>query len=132
MEEKVNYRYVRNKNGLPVGCVAYSYNRDTRTVQYGVSVWSGKDLFDRSLAREVAYGRMVKRPSTYTLKNASKYLGDSETLELLVHIQNSSLKEGSYYKFTRRFRNVLVDEIGSLFTRVQTEAKKSDDQPQIG
>lgn len=52
--------YLRAPNGHPVGCVAISVNKvpDKNTVTYSVSALHPNDRFNRSLAREIALGRL--------------------------------------------------------------------------
>lgn len=53
--------YLRAPNGHPVGCVAISVNKTpgNPTVTYSVSALHPNDKFNRSLAREIAMGRLV-------------------------------------------------------------------------
>lgn len=53
--------YLRDSNGHPVGCVAISLNKalGKQTVTYSVSALHPNDRFNRSLAREIALGRLV-------------------------------------------------------------------------
>ena len=57
--------YIRNANGVPVGCVAFRdvYGKDTLIhVEYGFSVHNPSDTWNRKLARQIAIGRMVESP----------------------------------------------------------------------
>jgi hypothetical protein len=56
--------YLRDAKGLPVGCVAIRVSRGNRLslVEYQLSVLNPKDKFDRTVAREIALGRLAKKP----------------------------------------------------------------------
>lgn len=55
-------KYLRSSAGNLVGCIASRYNRDNRTVQYQASYCSPYDEFSKSLAREIAVGRLTTKP----------------------------------------------------------------------
>lgn len=54
--------YLRDSHYRPVGCVAISVDRKRRTLSYQLSVQNPLDSFDRSLARQLALGRLVDKP----------------------------------------------------------------------
>jgi hypothetical protein len=56
--------YLRDAKGLPVGCVAIRVSRGNRLslVDYQISVLNPKDKFDRAVARDIALGRLAKKP----------------------------------------------------------------------
>ncbi len=57
--------YVRNSNGLPIGCIAFRDVYDANDhlyVEYGISVRNPSDAWNRSLARQIAIGRMIEQP----------------------------------------------------------------------
>lgn len=64
--------YLRASNGHPVGCVAISLNDRSHkpVVTYSVSTLHPNDKFNRSLAREIALGRLNSSsnpPQTLTI-----------------------------------------------------------------
>src|SRR5277367_588359 len=65
-DKKMSHRvmYLRDAKGLPVGCVAIRVSRGNRLslIEYQISVLNPKDKFDRAVAREIALGRLDKRP----------------------------------------------------------------------
>ena len=57
--------YIRNSKGLPIGCIAFRdvYGPNDETyVEYGFSVRNPSDSWNRSLARQIAIGRMIEQP----------------------------------------------------------------------
>lgn len=55
--------FLRNpSNGHPVGCVAIKVNRASKTASYQLSVLNPMDVFERSVARQIAIGRLVEKP----------------------------------------------------------------------
>lgn len=67
MEHRV--QYLRDERGQNVGCIAIQVHHDVgelywSLVEYQVSVVNPLDTFDRSVARQLALGRMVEAPFT--------------------------------------------------------------------
>lgn len=54
----IRYFYLRNSSKQPKACVAFQFNRNTKTLSYGVSVCSSQDEFVKSTARELALSRL--------------------------------------------------------------------------
>lgn len=57
--------YIRNSKGLPIGCIAFRDvfgPNDEIYVEYGFSVRNPSDSWNRSLARQIAIGRMIEQP----------------------------------------------------------------------
>lgn len=53
--------YIRDKSRLPLACVVAIRKEDEPDFLYvGISVWNGKDKFDKRLARRIAEGRAKK------------------------------------------------------------------------
>lgn len=60
--------FLRDRKGVPVGCVAIRLHDQSEfsrsLVSYQTSVLNPLDRFDRALARQLALGRMVEAPLT--------------------------------------------------------------------
>ena len=54
--------YLRTANGAAVGCVAFASSKEYSDLKYQVSVHNPKDKFSRSLARQIALGRLIDSP----------------------------------------------------------------------
>jgi hypothetical protein len=54
--------YLRNEKYMPIGCVAISLNKDRTQVRYQLSVVNPHDEFEKSLARQIALGRLIEMP----------------------------------------------------------------------
>lgn len=54
--------YLRSVNGSVIGCVAFDSSKTSETLRYQVSVHNPRDKFSRSLARQIALGRLVESP----------------------------------------------------------------------
>lgn len=61
--------FLRDTKGQPVGCIAIRTSNLTRAtvVSYQLSVLNPKDNFNRSVARQLALGRLVEQPLQVTL-----------------------------------------------------------------
>jgi len=59
--------YLRDPKGNPVGCVAIRLSESRRLAIYQLSVLNPADRFNRSVARQLALGRMVEAPLTARL-----------------------------------------------------------------
>lgn len=62
-----NYRiiYLRQdyiNKSTPVGCVAISFDRKNVQINYQLSVLNPSDEFNRSMARQLAIGRIIEKP----------------------------------------------------------------------
>jgi hypothetical protein len=62
----IRVMYLRDSNGLPVGCLAIKLN-GSKTVTYQYSVLNPLDKFDREVSRVLAKGRLVENPITVSL-----------------------------------------------------------------
>jgi hypothetical protein len=56
--------------GNPVGCVAIKLNSSGTRVSYQVSVLNPRDRFSRTVARQLALGRLTEAPFTVVLANS--------------------------------------------------------------
>lgn len=54
--------YLRDESYRPIGCVAISLNKDRTQVRYQISVANPHDEFEKSLARQIALGRLIEMP----------------------------------------------------------------------
>jgi hypothetical protein len=54
--------YLRTETGRPVGCIAINYKKGDKQLTYQVSVLNPSDKFDRSVARQLATGRLLEKP----------------------------------------------------------------------
>ncbi len=60
--------FLRNYVGTPIGCVAITLSRSKGVVEYQVSVLNPADRFNRAVARQLAYGRLVEQPLSVPIK----------------------------------------------------------------
>lgn len=67
INDSIRIMFLRDRQGLPVGCVAISVDRKNREVSYQYSVLNPIDSFDRRLARQLAIGRLIEKPITTPL-----------------------------------------------------------------
>lgn len=58
--------FLRSSNNQPVGCLAISIAKNGEVINYGLSVLHPTDKFNRSVARQLAIGRLVESPTTIT------------------------------------------------------------------
>lgn len=62
--------YLRSDNGHPVGCLAIQVNSSDRSqVSYQLSVLNPKDQFNRSVARQLAIGRLMEEPIKISIRH---------------------------------------------------------------
>lgn len=59
---KIRFMFLRDRRNSPVGCLAITVSSDMTVVNYQYSVLNPVDGFNRSLARELAAGRLVTKP----------------------------------------------------------------------
>jgi hypothetical protein len=59
--------FLRDRSNQPVGCLAIELTRSRKSAKYQVSVLNPVDKFDRSLARQIALGRLVEDSFTAPL-----------------------------------------------------------------
>jgi hypothetical protein len=83
---KQYFLYLR-ENNHPVACLAIK--ADGPDSAYQVSTWSKKDRFDKTVARNVAEGRLVKNPIPVDLADSNFH----ETARKIVRavVENSEL-----------------------------------------
>lgn len=62
MKSNRRIMYLRDSRFQPVGCLAFSLSKDKKTIRYQLSVLNPVDRFERSLARQIALGRLVEGP----------------------------------------------------------------------
>lgn len=62
--------FLRGSNNHPVGCAVIQLNKND-TVSYQVSVLNPMDKFNRSVARQLAIGRLVESPITIAIDCAT-------------------------------------------------------------
>ena len=74
----IRYFYLRDTNGQPVGCLAMQLMSDD--IKYGISVLNPKDIFNRDLARSIAYGRLMHKPVVLGLSGALSYFSITQTV----------------------------------------------------
>ncbi len=84
---RIKYLRVR-KNENPVGCIAFTKDRETGVVNYAVSAVNPHDTFVRSFARKIAIGRLAKKP--IVVKGA---LGEHPLVEVMRDIEVNSPSE---------------------------------------
>lgn len=56
--------YVRNKQMMPIACIAYRLNREENVLTYQLSTHNPVEKFRRTRGREVALERFYKKPQT--------------------------------------------------------------------
>jgi hypothetical protein len=72
--ENTRIMFLRNESYRPVGCIAITVNRHSKTASYQFSVLNPADNFDRKIARQLAIGRLVEQPiDVYISNNASMH-----------------------------------------------------------
>jgi hypothetical protein len=73
--KKVSRRvmFLRDKKGMPVGCVAISLSQKTNKIRYQVSVLNPIDSFKRDLARQIALGRLLEKPFVIPMRGTGQY-----------------------------------------------------------
>lgn len=76
--------FLRSPNGHPVGCIAISLDKKNCTVQYQLSVLNPSDQFDRSIARQLAIGRLVENPITISVRSDANR--DEISFAIMEHI----------------------------------------------
>jgi hypothetical protein len=54
--------YLRSANGAAIGCVAFDSSKTSSVLKYQVSIQNPRDKFSRSLARQIALGRLIESP----------------------------------------------------------------------
>lgn len=64
MKNTTRFTFVRNRDGRPVGCIAYRLDREQGNLNYEVSTHNPQDEYNRATARFVAEGRLNKHPRT--------------------------------------------------------------------
>lgn len=57
------FMFLRNAQGRPVGCLAITLDRKNHRVKYQMSVLNPTDQFDRKMARHIALGRLMEKPT---------------------------------------------------------------------
>lgn len=55
MEPRITY--IRNRKNFPVACLAYSFDKNTHIITYGIAVHNPQDHFDRKVAIALAKER---------------------------------------------------------------------------
>lgn len=66
----IRFMYLRDQNQAPIGCLAILL-LNKKLVQYGVSVQNPIDEFDRTLARDLAAGRILTNPGMVSARGLS-------------------------------------------------------------
>jgi len=61
--------YLRDRNGQPVGCLAYVHFNDGQ-VDYQLSFLNPRDKFNREVARTIAIGRLIETPLTINVRKS--------------------------------------------------------------
>ena len=64
MSREIRVMYLRDRKGQPVGCIACQVNRAGHDYvgSYQLSVLNPSDKFNRSVARQLAKGRLLENP----------------------------------------------------------------------
>lgn len=70
---KIRFMFLRDKRNVPVGCLAITVSSNMKEINYQYSVLNPVDGFNRSLARELAAGRLVTKP--IVINSDLKFLG---------------------------------------------------------
>lgn len=101
MENRVRFTYVRDKNRRPVGCVAFTLDRETNVVSWATSTHNPADTFDKKVGRKIA---------TLRLANPNQFLFNKETYSnniitaLLEQIANNKNEPNRLRRQANRFR----------------------------
>lgn len=64
------------------------YEKQDSSVVFGAAFLAPQDKFNRKIGRDIAYGRMLKKPFSF---NVSKDATDREVLDQIISTLNSSL-----------------------------------------
>lgn len=74
LNNEVQYMYVRDAARFPVACIALKVEKNMTDVSFALSIYNPtssephkRDTFSRPRARQVAYGRFLKYPTTLNL-----------------------------------------------------------------
>jgi len=67
MNNKIRFTYLRDHNEHPIACVAVMFEPNTKQLIYGISTLNPSDTFNKKVARDLAVGRLVQKPSRLTL-----------------------------------------------------------------
>lgn len=62
--------YLKGKNGTRVGCLVFSVDRKTNRASYQLSVLNPLDSFNKEVARQLAFGRLIDCPVTVSVAGA--------------------------------------------------------------
>lgn len=108
--------FLRNSNGQPVGCLAYSIHSTRTSVKYQLSVLNPIDQFNRSLARQIAIGRLVEKP--IHIRN----LKGTESINNIVQVIMKDIFASS---LPTRARNAARDWLRMLNSRATDTTKQA-------
>lgn len=85
-----NFRimFLRDSKKQPIGCIAIKLDDKSHKAQYQISVLNPEDRFNRSVARQLAIGRMVESPLSVLIpKNPTMH---EITEEVMLAINSNS------------------------------------------
>lgn len=101
-QSKNRVMYLRDQHNHPVACVYMNFDRKNGQVNYGLSVLNPQDNFKRSVARQLAIGRMYESPKTVKVTpDANNHV--VATAVVLQLIQESASTPSRAVKAARRW-----------------------------
>ena len=60
MKSSRRIMFLRDSKGMAIGCLVYSLSPKRTKIRYQLSVLNPVDKFERSLARQIALGRLIE------------------------------------------------------------------------
>jgi hypothetical protein len=111
--------YFRDENKFPVGCAAYTYEIDNfvARVSFGISAHNPEDGFKKDIGRLLAIGRMVEKPTKFSV--TVPYIdGKSQSISGLVRSIERIISESATQKgYPTRIRKAAQKHL--VFMRVK-------------
>jgi len=105
MENDIKYVYLRERNGQPVGCIAFRVNKVDHRIHFAVSTHNPVDKFDRELGREIAANRLEKdRNAFFTLYDVENPSVHAVINDLMLIIADNAVNAEGQRDFTTRAR----------------------------
>ena len=81
--------YLRDSQNRPVGCLAISLDRKRRVLSYQLSVRNPLDTFSKSLARQLAMGRLLDKPISMPYDRKGELSMHHITTTVMTHLAKS-------------------------------------------
>jgi hypothetical protein len=81
--------FLRDANYVPTGCLAINVDRKNHRLSYQFSVLNPADKFNRSVARQLALGRLLEKPIFVPLKRDEEINMHTISQSVMLHLSNS-------------------------------------------